>query len=71
MNPTPYDDSHEILPNLFMGCSRSGLITLLILQKHGPETNQAVDLIRAERKKGSPLHNPHFVEFARKEFGNY
>jgi hypothetical protein len=162
MNPTPYDDSHEILPNLFMGGSpfdtrvddetrqykmrgfdhdprpfdaiitlfpkafpagygveelrfgfpddladgvrdeyrerildiavwgyqkwqsgskllvrcaagenRSGLITLLILQKHGLATDDAVDLIRAERKKGAPLHNPHFIEFARKEFGNY
>jgi len=28
-------------------------------------------LIRAQRQKGSPLHNPHFIEFARKEFGNY
>jgi hypothetical protein len=43
----------------------------LILQKHGIETDAAVDLIRTERKKGSPLHNPHFIEFARKEFGNY
>jgi protein-tyrosine phosphatase len=53
------------------GENRSGLITLLILQKHGIQTDEAVDLIRAERKKGSPLHNLHFIEFARKEFGNY
>ena len=61
----------KLLVRCAAGENRSGLITLLILQKHGLETDAAVDLIRAERKKGAPLHNPHFIEFARKEFGNY
>jgi hypothetical protein len=61
----------KLLVRCAAGENRSGLITLLILQKHGIETDEAVSLIRSQRQKGSPLHNPHFIEFARKEFGNY
>jgi hypothetical protein len=61
----------KLLVRCAAGENRSGLITLLILQKHGIQTDEAVDLIRAQRQKGAPLHNPHFIEFARKEFGNY
>jgi protein-tyrosine phosphatase len=66
-----WQSGSKLLVRCAAGENRSGLITLLILQKHGIQTDEAVDLIRAERKKGSPLHNPHFIEFARKEFGNY
>ena len=61
----------KLLVRCAAGENRSGLITLLILQKHGLETDEAVSLIRAQRQKGAPLHNPHFVDFARKEFGSY
>jgi len=66
-----WQSGSKLLVRCAAGENRSGLITLLILQKHGIETDEAVDLIRAQRQKGSPLHNPHFIEFARKEFGNY
>jgi hypothetical protein len=55
----------KVLVRCAAGENRSGLITLLILQMHGLETDEAVNLIRERRKKGSPLHNPHFIEFAR------
>lgn len=53
------------------GENRSGLITLLVLQKHGLSTDEAVALIREKRQKGAPLHNPHFIEFAREVWGSY
>ena len=55
----------KLLVRCAAGENRSGLIVLLILIEHGLETNEAVTLIRSERKKGSPLHNPHFIEFAK------
>lgn len=61
----------KLLVRCAAGENRSGLITLLILQKHGLDTDEAVSLIRANRQKGSPLHNPHFIDFARAEQGNY
>lgn len=61
----------KVLVRCAAGENRSGLITLLILQKHGLSTDEAVNLIREKRQKGAPLHNPHFIEFARSEFGNY
>lgn len=61
----------KLLVRCAAGENRSGLITLLILQKHGLTTDEAVNLIREKRKKGAPLHNPHFIEFARLEAGNY
>jgi hypothetical protein len=66
-----WQQGSKLLVRCAAGENRSGLLTLLILQKHGIETDDAVSLIRQKRLKGSPLHNPHFIEFARKEFGNY
>lgn len=61
----------KLLVRCAAGENRSGLITLLILQKHGLATDQAVALIREKRQKGAPLHNPHFIDFAREVFGSY
>ena len=55
----------KLLVRCAAGENRSGLITLMILIKHGMSTDEAVALIRTQRKKGLPLHNPHFVDFAR------
>jgi hypothetical protein len=55
----------KLLVRCAAGENRSGLITLLILIQHGYETNSAVELIRKQRQKGNPLHNPHFIEFAK------
>lgn len=62
---------NRVLVRCAAGENRSGLITLLILQKHGIATDEAVALIREKRQKGTPLHNPHFIEFAREVFGSY
>ena len=66
-----WQSGSKLLVRCAAGENRSGLITLLILQKHGLSTDDAVNLIREKRQKGSPLHNPHFIEFARQEAGNY
>ncbi len=66
-----WQSGSKLLVRCAAGENRSGLITLLILQKHGLTTDDAVELIRKNRQKGSPLHNPQFIEFARNEFGNY
>lgn len=66
-----WQSGSKLLVRCAAGENRSGLVTLLILQKHGFETDEAVALIRQKRQKGAPLHNPHFIEFARTEFGNY
>jgi hypothetical protein len=68
---TKWKGGSKLLVRCAAGENRSGLITLLILQKHGIETDEAVSLIRTQRQKGSPLHNQNFIEFARSEFGNY
>jgi hypothetical protein len=66
-----WQSGSRVLVRCAAGENRSGLITLLILQKHGISTDEAVALIRANRQKGMPLHNPHFIEFARQVFGSY
>jgi hypothetical protein len=66
-----WQSGSKILVRCAAGENRSGLITLLILQKHGLTTDEAVNLIREMRKKGSPLHNPHFIDFAREVRGSY
>ncbi len=66
-----WQSGSRLLVRCAAGENRSGLITLLILQKHGLTTDEAVSLIRTQRQKGAPLHNRHFIEFARSEFGNY
>jgi hypothetical protein len=66
-----WQSGSKLLVRCAAGENRSGLITLLILQKHGLSTDDAVSLIRERRQKGAPLHNPHFIEFARIEHGNY
>lgn len=66
-----WQSGSKLLVRCAAGENRSGLVTLLILQKHGLETEEAVSLIRQKRQKGAPLHNPHFIEFARRESGNY
>ncbi|CAB4636405.1 unannotated protein [freshwater metagenome] len=61
----------KVLVRCAAGENRSGLITLLILQKHGFSTDEAVNLIRNARQKGAPLHNEQFIAFARAELGKY
>lgn len=68
---TRWQAGDRLLIRCAAGENRSGLITLLVLQKHGLETDEAVDLIRQKRQKGSPLHNPHFIDFARSVHGKY
>jgi hypothetical protein len=60
-----WQSGSRLLVRCAAGENRSGLITLLILQLHGMDTDSAVELIRQRRLKGSPLHNPHFIDFAR------
>ena len=66
-----WQSGSRLLVRCAAGENRSGLITLLILQKQGYQTDEAVELIRSKRLKGAPLHNPHFIDFARQVFGKY
>lgn len=66
-----WQSGDRLLIRCAAGENRSGLITLLVLQKHGLGTDEAVSLIREKRQKGSPLHNPHFIDFARRVAGKY
>jgi len=66
-----WESGSKLLVRCAAGENRSGLITLLILQKAGYSTDQAVELIRTQRQKGAPLHNPHFIDFARSVHGSY